>query len=141
MKLTKTVLHVPRLINTYVMTINSYTGDADDYHSFDLHYKLESDLRNVIIAYSIMSNCYPHGRCSRDRYIGKYFEEYFQDELHYDCNYDTYDTFYGYTIKYHDENGAIYSVDVEFDDEMEKEILHPNLSDEELKRMKYKPLK
>jgi hypothetical protein len=84
-----------------------------------------------------LTRCYPNGRGGGAEYVGAYFE-YYCDGIYY-TDYGMSDSIENYEISYFDDEGVEYTVSVEFDEEMVKEIQNPKLSEDELRKMRYIP--
>ena len=120
--------------STYVVTVDTMQGDADDYHEFEIHTQTLEELREIIIGMQILCNTYPNG--GGGEYCGEFYKNYVAEDLHYDCNSDWHDSIQSFVVNYFDEQGNKFYVKYTPDEEMQNRIdACDGLTPKEIKQM------
>ena len=114
----------PKYKDKYVMLINTMEGDADDYHTMEFYFSKSrlKKLRQMIVAVTVLSLCYPNGRGGQDDYVGRYARLFLED-LYVEPSYGITDTIQDFSVVYYDKNGGVFNVDIDYDEKMVEEII------------------
>lgn len=109
----------PSITNCYQLSVETMTGDADDYHNIEKTFSKDDKeqmnlLRDCIIVLELISE----EECS-DFYDGVYkWDECFGYGAWHCDTFGNRDRYKGHWISYYDENGIEYGTEVIWDDEM-----------------------
>lgn len=105
--------------NQFVFTLQTMTGDADDYHQIEITFDKEDEIKELVVAAEIAIQMGWNAR-------GKLFQKHFSEEIHsYEgCN----DKPQYYTIVWYDKHGKRFKITATIDADMQKQIANPDLS-------------
>lgn len=125
--------------NVYIVTVDTMTGDADDYHSFKIEASSIDELREIIIGLCILVKAYPNGRGGYDEYCGTFYDKYIADKLFsYEGIHDTIEETDKFDVSYYDENAKHFNVEYEMDPEMIERINNfDGLTEDEIIAMEF----
>jgi hypothetical protein len=106
--------------NTFVFTLETMTGDADDYHQIEISFDKEDEIKELVVAAETAIQMGWNAR-------GYLFEKHFNEEIH---SYEgCRDKPLYYTIVWYDKSGKRFKVTATIDADMQKQIANPDLSE------------
>jgi len=109
--------------DTYRITVDTMTGDADGWNDFELDFKDKEEFQKVVCYCEVIALQYQNGRGGGDGFYDHldFFDKYFNEEWYYQDG-DYMDSWECFDLSYFDQTGQEFKVSYTLSPE-DKEII------------------